>query len=264
MQTALAGRSRAHRPRTGPPGFTLVELLVVIGIIALLIAILMPALSKARAQANAVKCASQMREIGKYFVHYAMENKGNIFPCDANGKHFGGAYPVAQRWPTLVFKDQNLATYNNYVPDLMRCPVDDRGVLDSSGGFHSYNINGALFMEGAANLPKWWRMGGKVKDFEISDVVFMAEKQNHKGEWHIDLYPTNSDSTMKQWYDILMGCPNPTDPNLKTGAYPSNNQPKYKHGKMGMNFLYLDWSVRNEEPKVRFTYQLAPHHYERN
>ena len=64
------------RPRTY--GFTLVELLVVIGIIALLIAILLPSLSKAREQAKRVACGSQVRQFCQALIMFANENKGKL------------------------------------------------------------------------------------------------------------------------------------------------------------------------------------------
>jgi prepilin-type N-terminal cleavage/methylation domain-containing protein/prepilin-type processing-associated H-X9-DG protein len=60
----------------GPKGFTLVELLVVIGIIALLIALLLPSLAKARAQANNVKCLANLHQLGLAYTQYLTNNKG--------------------------------------------------------------------------------------------------------------------------------------------------------------------------------------------
>jgi prepilin-type N-terminal cleavage/methylation domain-containing protein len=64
-----------HR-RTLQTAFTLVELLVVIGIISVLIGILLPVLSNARRQATMTTCASQLREVGTACHAYAVENKG--------------------------------------------------------------------------------------------------------------------------------------------------------------------------------------------
>ena len=87
------GRSR----RT--TGFTLVELLVVIGIIALLIAILLPSLNKAREAALRVKCLAQLNQLGALIFVYAANNHGNM-PIGAMSLNGGAAVNLNEEYIT--------------------------------------------------------------------------------------------------------------------------------------------------------------------
>lgn len=75
-------------------GFTLVEILVVIGIIAVLISVLLPALSKARDAAATIACASNLRQIGLAWTSYQMDNNGWIVPGERQflNSGWGGDY----------------------------------------------------------------------------------------------------------------------------------------------------------------------------
>ena len=107
-------------------GFTLIELLVVISIIALLIAMLLPALQNARAAAHSMQCAAKMRTVGQLFVCYLNDNQGMYPPVlntDANGNPVEGGgmrcRPLFQLRDYLA--DDGLSHLYNSQPFV--CPV---------------------------------------------------------------------------------------------------------------------------------------------
>jgi prepilin-type N-terminal cleavage/methylation domain-containing protein/prepilin-type processing-associated H-X9-DG protein len=150
-------------------GFTLVELLVVIGIIALLISILLPALTKARRAANTTKCASNMHFIAIAVLNYIGDNKGKLMPDliwptgkSSNGQpspytdgFFWAAELVHQRYitaPYLKFQSNNVV----YPPEhntVFQCPegidtdytVDTGGTSTCNGNFPTDAANNGWF-----------------------------------------------------------------------------------------------------------------------
>lgn len=96
--------------KQGRHGFTLVELLVVIGIIAVLISILLPALGAARRSANTTKCLAALKQIGMAFKLYEDETKG-WWPIAVYNP--GGSAPQ-QRWQDMISKYLQKQTAQNY------------------------------------------------------------------------------------------------------------------------------------------------------
>jgi prepilin-type N-terminal cleavage/methylation domain-containing protein/prepilin-type processing-associated H-X9-DG protein len=116
-----------HAPDTqGRRGFSLVELLIVIGIILLLIGLLLPTVSRARVQSRALKCREQLRQIGVALCDYAQVNNGVLGP----GPCWDAPWDI--EWPEILFGQRH--------PPVVVCPtaVDDE-VL-------SYQINQYLWM----------------------------------------------------------------------------------------------------------------------
>lgn len=191
INSSLARRSD-HRSRA-LCAFTLVELLVVIATIALLLAVLLPALGAARRQARQAVCAARLREIGRALHLYAADHNGRAMPLAytdtdllINGEqvYWWGSNGVSRVDPTVGF----VWPYLSAAPDaegLLECPEQQWGSYAPQGfaarPTSTYGYNGYYLCP--PHTPGWslsighrpWRMVDELRDvsrtFAFADTM---------------------------------------------------------------------------------------------
>ena len=204
-------------PRRTRAGLTLVELLVVLGIVAILLAIALPTLARVRQSARTTACAANLRQIDAALQGYASDNNGVVYPP------IDGSYAWWERVPGLgdAYAKRSDTGYPALDDVYMRCP----------------EAPAAGFLSGMSNVPDQWidthtyllnryletldvrRTGGRTGQLDQKDIVVMGESS----------FVNNTKGSI--W--------------MQPGSF--EHVELRRHGE-GSNYLFLDGSVRHEPP----------------
>jgi prepilin-type N-terminal cleavage/methylation domain-containing protein/prepilin-type processing-associated H-X9-DG protein len=201
-------------------GFTLVELLVVVAIVAVLAAVIFPVMNAARERARQTKCFNNMKQLGIAVRLYA-EDWDGTFPCN----RFQRSIPSNRNWKHAI---------RRYVRsmDVYICPSNDsyfhplarRGPMDETGDFPiSYGYNGAIFQGAGYDF-----IGRKISTIvESSRTIYMLET---RGRWP-DVGPW--------WLEF-----DQAQSNYNELAYPGRGKGQYQvHNGRLANWLFCDLHV---------------------
>ncbi len=159
------------------PAFTLIELLVVIAIIAILAALLLPALSRAKGLARRAACSSNLRQLSLALKIYATDHNGQLPPRG-----------LPDRWPA-----QLQAHYS--AVKLLRCPADTQPVLDPGTNQpadlapRSFLLNGFQDFYSAQGFPAKGPLPS-MKESAIAhpvEMIVFGEKQSQSSQFYLVL-----------------------------------------------------------------------------
>jgi len=204
-----------HQNRANRKGFTLIELLVVIGIIAILAAMLLPVLARAKAKAQAIQCLNNVKQLG-LATHLYLADSDDFYPWGIDMANPGGpaAWQDSSAWPNQLRSFLNVRTNSPNALTVFACPSEPltaaQGLtfpLGSGQPFQeSFRVNACVFhMSTGKNKSVTPLRSTQVRD--PSAILALAEQrydalttQLYPDDWYKYYSQWNVNSSSKQDY----------------------------------------------------------------
>ena len=223
-------------------GFTLVELLVVVGIIAILITVLLPALNNAREAARRTQCAANLHNVGAALNIYANENRRKLPQHAGPGNNWLWDIPIPTRDAIMKAGAQR---------DHFYCPSGDYQNNDTLWNFSGWTVAGYFWLTRRIGGP----LGGDQPILQGYDPVRYPE-YFRKMRPSVDLQRSSE-------LELVTDCNLSTGPGAARrftgvyGGFPSHRSNHLKRGNQGVggNILFLDGHVAwrdISEMRIRF------------
>jgi prepilin-type N-terminal cleavage/methylation domain-containing protein/prepilin-type processing-associated H-X9-DG protein len=259
--------------------FTLVELLVVISIIAMLLAVLMPTLNKARESARSIISKTNLKTIGQAEMLYAAQNNGFLVLTRWDRKANEVNYWASQLWAvyngikSVPYSNEYFSNRPNGRPNWLVCPsLEKINAKPDKQGFTGYSWSDVRFVVGPASY--WWLQNisyarnatGQGYYQRNPDIIIPATR-------HASLKsPASLAASADSFYIDFYGPNNvhyPTDlyeadgiterPKYDHDKCPGGRQVEFRHdGKKGLNLLLWDGHVGSVRKSIGENYQLDP------